>query len=80
MAYGRDENGHPTARKADGMFFYQSEEAMNAAIEEAQRIEPEWVAKVREAIEASATVQRQYRVEMESRLGKRAIQPTELCN
>lgn len=81
MAHGSEyESGQSCHRRVDGMFFYETEELMNAAIEVASRHEPGLVKNCHDAIEHSANVQREYRVEMERLLGRRAIQPSELEN
>lgn len=79
MAHGSQyETGQSVHRQADGMFFYESEEAMNKAARDCEKIEPGLVAGVHAALEASAEAQRHYRVVMEQHLGKHAIQPLEL--
>lgn len=79
MAHGQDmQVGKSAHRKADGMFFYESEEAMRSAVLKADKVEIGLIKQVREAMAASAEAQRHYRVVMEQHLGKRAVQPLEL--
>ena len=79
MAHGAElPTGGSHHRKVDGMFFYETKEAMQLAMKRLSKIEPKLNKEVREAIEHSANVQRGRRILLEKELGQNAIQPLAL--
>ena len=69
-----------TSHCVDGMFFYESEKAMEDAVKRMSKIEPDLNQQVRDAMQKSYDVQRGRRIILEQELGKHAVMPLELEN
>lgn len=81
MAHGHSLNDGPKKsihRKADGMFFYQTREAMETVATLIHLVDRKHHAKIQAAIELSAQVQREHRLHIERVAGAKSIQPAEL--